>query len=312
MKQDRINYLVVGCFVLGMLGILMAVLYRITGIGMNMDHYQVQYRTITGISKGSVVSYGGYVLGQVSDVTPVRVDGRTQYRLTLAIRHGWKIPQDSVARIITPGLLTDNLVDIREGESTHYLQPGDVLQGEEEVGIVAMLNTMAYEIQDVVDKGIKPLIANIDSHASTIGADLGRQIPEMTASINLLLGRLNEGAERINAVLSKESEQHIGRIINNTDRVTENMLTLTEGFGEARRQLSDLLQASSDVVASNRQDIRTSVESLRNTLDAVAGNINAILYNLETTSRNMNEFSRQVRENPGLLLTGAPQKDQAK
>jgi len=43
-------------------------------------------------------------------------------------------------------------VDIREGASEQYLQPGDSMQGEEEVGIVAMLNTMAYEIQDVVEK----------------------------------------------------------------------------------------------------------------------------------------------------------------
>lgn len=312
MKQDNINYLMVGLFVLGMLAMLMLVLYRITGIGIDADHYYVSYGSITGITEGSVVTYGGYALGQVDSVEPQRAEGKTRYRLRLALRKGWQIPTDSVARIITPGLLSDNLVDIREGKSDRYLQPGAELTGEEEVGIVAMLNSMAYQIQDISDKGIKPLIARIDHHVETIGADLGEQIPAMTRAMNELLGRLNESATRVSAMLSKESEQRFSNIIANTDTFTRELLDLSAGFKHAGRQLDALLQESSGMVLDNKQDIRTSVEALRNTMDSVTQNINTILYNLETTSRNMNEFSRQLRENPGILLHGTPPQEQAR
>ncbi|MBF0335661.1 MAG: hypothetical protein HQL40_18810, partial [Alphaproteobacteria bacterium] len=55
---------------------------------------------------------------------------------------------------------------------------------------------------------------------------------------------------------------------------------------------------------------RTSSKGRGRTVLASTGwaksrNIDSIVYNLDGMSRNMHEFSRLLRQNPGLLLSGA-------
>src|SRR5690606_12377129 len=115
MKRDNINYLLVGSFVLLAFLVLLVLLYRITGRGTDTEAYFVSYENVTGVSVGTAVTYGGYQVGRVEQITPNRDNARTEYRLRLAIREGWEIPSDSVARIVSPGLLSENIIDIAEG-----------------------------------------------------------------------------------------------------------------------------------------------------------------------------------------------------
>ena len=50
---------------------------------------------------------------------------------------------------------------------------------------------------------------------------------------------------------------------------------------------------------------------LRESIGVISYNIQSIMYNMETTTRNMNEFSRQLRDNPGVILSGKPPADEA-
>lgn len=309
MKRNNINYLTVGLFVLSMLVLLMVVLYRLTGADANADVYYAYYDNITGINGGSMVTYGGYQLGYVKKIVPIQENMKTRYKVSIAVQSGWKIPDDSVARILTPGLLSDNHIDINEGESKKILSPGDEITGQEEVSIMTAMNTLALELEGISDRSIEPLIDNINGYVNRIGSDLSERIPEMTANINELLAKLNNGATHLSAILNSKNSRYVDTILSNSSQFTGKFVELSERFDESAAELDKILENASMVVTDNQQDIRSSVFALRTSLEVVSSNIRSIVYNMEATSRNMNEFSRGIRENPGLLLGGKPPVD---
>jgi phospholipid/cholesterol/gamma-HCH transport system substrate-binding protein len=309
MKKDNVNYLLVGSFVLVTFAALLVLLYRITGRQADTETYYVTYANISGVQVGTAVTDGGYQIGQVEAVLPVRTGGRTRYKLALAVRAGWSIPADSVARIVSPGLLSSNIIDVREGKSRTNLAPGADIGGQEEVSIMTVLNSMAYELKDLSDHSIKPLLHNLDRQVGTIGSDLGKRIPQITANANALLVRLNRGADNLNALIGERNRTHVNHLLANAETVSANLARLSTQFDSVRKQLDHLLANSNHMVVANQADIRSSIVALRTSLDTVSRNINGIVHNLNSTSRNMSEFSRQIRNNPGLLLGSTPPAD---
>lgn len=309
MKQEGFNYLLVGVFVLAMFALLLTLLYRITGRADDRDAYYIYYDNITGVAEGTAVTYGGYQVGQVDEVSPVREAGATHYRLRVGVRSGWQIPQDSVARIISPGLLADNQIDIVEGRSDVMLDPGDRIPGQEEVSMMSLLNSMAYEIQTLSDGSIKPLLDNLNQQVLSLGSELSRSLPLLSADAQSLLRTLNRSAEGLQNMLGARNQDRVSRVLENAERTSANLASLSESFGAVREELDQLLRNSNEMLDENRDDVRQTVADLRKSLDTVARNIDTIVYNLESSSRNMNEFSRQIRRNPGLLLTTQPADD---
>lgn len=288
---------------------MLILLYRITGRDTDTEPYFVSYANITGVSIGTSVTYGGYQVGQVEQITPIRDGGRTEYRLRLGIRAGWEIPADSIARIVSPGLLSENIVDIAEGDSSDILSPGDAIRGQEQVSMMSLLNSMAYELKDLSDTRIKPLLENLNRRIDSVGGELDESIPRLTANANALLERLSAGAAGLQALFSEENRDRVGNVLENTERMSRNMAELSERFGGMREDLDRLLAGSNEILAENRDDIREAVAALRRSMEVVSRNIDGIVYHLEASSRNMNEFSRQIRQNPGLLLGTQPPRD---
>jgi len=309
MKQDNINYLVVGIFVMSMFVLLLAVLFRLTGNTTDTESYYVEYTNITGIDKGSSVTYGGYQIGQVDDIQPRNLAGKTRYRLELGLKAGWKIPSDSVARIISPGVLAEDLIDITEGESPTYVAPNGVIEGQNSINMMATLNSVAYDIKELSDNSIKPLINNLNRNINSIGTDLKTTIPQVTANVNRLLESLNSSATQLAMILNEKNQQHLASVFENADSMTQNLATLANSFNDARAQLDQFLKNSNQILTDNSDDLRHTVVDLRSALATISDNINAIVYNLDSTSRNLNEFSRQIRDNPGVLLSGKASKE---
>lgn len=302
MRREGVNYLLVGCFVLGMFVLLLAALHRITGSSSDTTPYYVYYGNIIGIQEGSKVTIGGYQIGVVDEISPHRQGMTTQFKLQLALDKEWEIPQDSIARIIMPAVLSDNQIDIVAGRSTEYLKPGDTLIGQESVGIMAAMDSMAVEIKNLSTNNIKPFVNALEEQISTIGGDLQENIPLITGKLNLLLQELTESAENFKVLVGADNQKLITDVFTNAEKMTNNLAEVSGKFANAQTLVDQLLQDTNRLITDNNDDIRQSVMEFHKTLETLSQHINSIVYNLEGTSRNMNEFSREIRENPSLLI----------
>lgn len=84
---------------------------------------QGRYSRVDGVAVGTKVLLTGIPIGQV---TKLRFDPEDQQAvLTFSIRDGIKIPRDSVAMIVSDGLLGGKFIKVGVGGELENLNPGD-------------------------------------------------------------------------------------------------------------------------------------------------------------------------------------------
>ncbi|MBT3238501.1 MAG: MCE family protein [Rhodospirillaceae bacterium] len=308
MRNNKLNYVIVGTFVLAMLvGLIMSVV-MLTGRTGSTDSYYAIYNNVTGVKFGTQVMYEGYPIGQVDEVTPVVGAGKMSFRVDFSIIEGWRLPNDSVANIAAPGLLSAITISISAGQSADTLKPGAEIDGEENADMFAVVSQVADDL--------RPLMKTIDGTVGSFGklletditemvSDLAQRAPRIADNIEDFTGKINQSSDQLMALLTPENREKIEAMISNLDVAATN-------FTELSGNLDGLVKELDALVVDNKGNIDKSMVDLRYVADSVARHIDSLNQNMEATARNMYEFSRQIRQNPGLLLGGTPPRDEAR
>lgn len=341
MNRNKINYFFVGVLVISMAVVLVVVLFELTGRDENTDPYYAVFNNVTNIQVGSTVTFGGFPVGYVKDIQPLReaTDGgvnKTRFRLLLALKKGWHIPVDSEAKIYTPGMLADTLVEIEEGRKGAILHPGETIATREEPEIMALLGDVAGEIKALTSDSVQPLIQATHELLTSIGGNVDQNIQQISQETLVLLARLNEvgasmeqninqvsrgtttllsglenNSQQLSGFINDANAQHISNMLENADHMTRELSVTVKDLGEAGKNLNQLLRESNALVQDNKHDIRVTVAETRNTLQTISDNIESIVFQLDNTGRNMNEFSRRIKESPSSLIQARPLQDNA-
>lgn len=309
MKDARINYAIVGAFVLVMLVAGAVSIALLTGRTGASDTYFTTLNNVTGVKYGTKVTYEGFVVGQVEDIAPLRDGTKTRFRVTLSVREGWGIPADSVARAAASGILAAMAVDIRGGNSATMLTEGAEIPGGPSANIFAVMNEMAGQVADLNQNALKPLLTTLNVRADALGKVLEEQAPEILANLAKITTDLAVKTPRITSDVERMTNTLSTKVVTepNAERISqsiENVADLTAGLKDSRHKVDAVLNSLDKVVSGNRHEMDAAIKDLRYTLQAVARNIDSVTYNLEGTTRNLHEFSRQVRDNPGVLIGG--------
>ena len=327
MTNHRINYALVGFFVLVTLVTLIATIAVLTGRTGAVSTYFTTYENVGGIKFGTQVLYEGYPIGQVEEIEPTTFKGSVRFRITLSVTEDWRIPADSIAEISASGLLAAVTINIREGLSAEALAPGSEILPGRPSNIFAALSGVAEQFGDLSENSVKPLLNNLDRQVTAFGKVFENELPAMIDNVNgltrevadrtpLILANLEDFTERLHdisrevdngvrEIMSARNMSTIDRALANFDKTARDVSLFTGRMNETREQLDTILNRVDGLVAGNEDNINKTVEETRFVVQALSRHVDAISYNLEGTSRNMLEFSRQIRQNPGLLLGGS-------
>lgn len=308
MNAGRSSYVIVGGFVLLMLGAFVATMALLAGRTGATDSYYTVFDNVGGLKFGTLVLYEGFHIGQVEEIEPLREEGKLHFRVEMSVKQGWQIPKNSVARIAAAGLLSAVAVNIRAGNSPELLQAGSTVEGAASGDLFSTMSEMAGEFGELNRTGLKPLVQNLRTYMDSLGGALTENAPMMLANISAvtqdlaaktpaITDNVQAFAANLNQSTGGENRDKIGRTLDSMERAAHNLATLSAEFNS--------------VLADNRKAIDGSAEDLRYTLSALARHVDSVSQNMEGTSRNMYEFSRELRQNPGLLLSGKPPVDEA-
>ncbi len=315
MKSNKINYLIVGSFVIAVVvGLVVSVAF-LTGRTGAVDSYYAFYRNVTGVKFGTQVLYEGYPIGQVEKVTPRERGGRMWFRIDFDVTKGWRIPDDSFAQIAAPGLLAAVAININAGSSKAALKPENEIKAKEAADMFSVLSDVAGNIGDLTETSLKPLIANINRTVAMVGdlleedgrdaikqtvalvRDLAARAPKILDDVESFSATMNKTSTELSVLLNEENRKKLEGVITNLDQASRNM---------------DLVMSSvKGMISDNKEAVKTSVNDLRHVADTVASYVDSVNRNLDGAARNMYEFSRSIRQNPGLLLGGTPPADEA-
>lgn len=118
----------IGAVVLVAAGVFLVYAANTAEVDMGAGGYQLEakFRRAEGVSTGGDVRIAGVKVGTVREMT---LDPQTYKAvLTLSIRQGVELPEDTTAKITAAGLLGDNFVALAPGASQYMLEPGDEIQ----------------------------------------------------------------------------------------------------------------------------------------------------------------------------------------
>lgn len=292
MKSNRINYAVVGSFVLVILAGLVMSVAMLTGRTGATDTYFATYDNVTNIKYGTQVMFEGYPVGQVEDIQPLQQDGKMRFRVDMSVSQGWQIPDNSIAQVTSAGLLSAITIVIKAGNSLTMLSPGDEIPASGQKSMFEAISSVAGETTSLIQR----LRKIVDHFAETT--------PEITGNLTAFSAKLNKSGGRLQEILKKKNTE-------NLETALANFSSLSENLQASNRKLDTLLDDFGQLASENKNGIKDSVDDLRHVMASMSRHIDAISHNLEITSRNMNEFSRQVRANPGVLLSGKSPADEA-
>ncbi|OAN52320.1 hypothetical protein A6A04_01100 [Paramagnetospirillum marisnigri] len=309
MKDARINYVMVGGFTLAMLIALVVVVALLTGKTGSTTAYFTRLNNVTGIKYGTKVTYEGFAIGQVEDITPLRDGSRTSFRVELGINDKWRLPKDSVARVAASGLLAAAVIDIKSGDSLEMLPPGAEVAGAPAANIFAAMNDVAAQITDLNQSALKPLLSSLNQQIGAMGTILEKHAPELMGHLVAVAADLSAKTPRITSDVERMTGTLSNKVVTeaNAEQIRislANLAQLSAGLQDSRTKVDSVLGALDKAVAGNKDAIDHSLKDLRHTLQAVSRNIDSVTYNLDGTTRNLHEFSRQIRENPGVLIGG--------
>lgn len=309
MKRETIDYFSVGLFVLAGLGLLLFAMYHLSnGIG-DRDKYYTRYRNVAGLSAGTLVTYEGYNIGYVAAIEPLRTDEGLEYRVEMRVQKDWRMPVDSVAQIFANGLLADIVLNISEGRSAAFLEPGATLESRQGGDLFATLGILAGEFGQLSEQGLRPLLDNLNHSVAAVSGDLENRLPAILDSAQRLVDKLDASATHLSAILNADTEVQTRRVLRNVDHAAADFSALGGSLLEVGEQTQRLLGKLDALVTTSQPELTQAVGDLRRTLQQVTRYSDTILQNLDSTARHASEFSRQIRENPGRLLSGSAPSD---
>ena len=301
MRDDKRNYIVVGAFVIMMLVALVLWIAVLSGRTGATDGYYIVYDNVMGLKSGVEILYEGFPVGHIEGISPEERAGRRSYRVDVSVKRDWPIPEDSVAKVTAPGLLSAYVLDIKAGESQTLLEPGSEIQGREAESMFAAVNSVADEVLKAIEESVRPLLAS-----------LSEGVPGIVDNVDGFTAELNRTVDQINSILNPSNVERVAKILENLDSATGEFGRLIEGLGGTRQQVDGLITKLDALLEEDQGELDAAIRDLRHTLAAISRRIDSITSDLETTTRNASEFSRQIRENPGVLVRGRETNDAGK
>ncbi len=287
MRDNRLNYVIVGGFVLAALVGLVAAVAALSGRTGATETYFTHFGNVIGLKVGTQVLYEGYPVGEIDAIELGQgEDGRPRYRLTLSVLSEVGLDAESEVLPTAPGFLSAVVLDIQSGRSGRLLEPGGTLASRPSADVVGALSDVAGQVNVVMEESLRPMLE-----------ELSQSLPAAAENLERITARAS-------ALLGEENVTRVSNILRNLEDTSGDAAALVADLRQTRLAIDRVLGRVDDLVAGNEASIDQAVLDLQYTLDSVARRIDAVTHNLEGTTRNFNEFSRQIRANPGLLIGG--------
>ena len=219
----------VGLFLVVALFIVIA-LFELVGketIFAKMVEYRTSFKSIPGLKIGDSVRLAGVDAGTVRDIRAIGA----RVEVTLRVKPGTPVKQDSIATIKLTSLLGTNFVDLTFGSPTAQVAPeGSLLQSSEPPDLNTMLvrlndaagdiQTLTKQINEGLGKSIEPISSafqsmdkiakKIEKGEGTLGRlivddRLYREIRGMAANLNQVSDQIAKGQGTLGKLLADDA-----------------------------------------------------------------------------------------------------------
>jgi len=319
--QSKVNYTLVGLFVIALGAALLGVVFWLTLGGENKiyDTYRVYFQeSVAGLNPKATVRYRGVQVGQVASI---RLDPNhpDQVDVVLDIERGTPIRRDTIATLSTRGLTGVASVELsgggqalplekEPGQSLPVIQAGPSLVARLDDAfnnILTNINDMSNRLARLLGDDNQTALTQTLQHISVItGAVAGRadSLRQTLTNVETLTGTLAGRAERLGKALDKVA----GELEKTEGLNTQVKATLSEirTAAQAVRQSADSFNQTSlafiGLAGDGQRELRRLSQNTAPELDALLVQANELMATLQ-------RLAGTLEQNPRALLIGKPQ-----
>lgn len=248
--------------------------------------FYAYYDEASGLQNASAVTIRGVKVGQVIGLE-VDPDDMTQVKVTFSVESCYNLPKNTVAKIVSTGIISGKALSLAIGDSEEILENGDVLVGEIQPDMLDSAGEVLMDLKTKVDT----LIANLNTTLTSVNSLLDKNEKNVTDAV-----------AHLESILKKADRS---TIISDVNKFTA---TLGESSADIREAITSV-KGIVDQLNSGEVGLKLtkSLDALYKTLDAVSqgeGSVGKLLNdkelydNLNDASSNLSKLLFDIKENP--------------
>lgn len=255
--------------------------------------YYAYYEDVDGVQLTTPVIVRGIPVGSVTKIT-FRPEMNNMVEVQFGIKKEYKIPQNSVARVASNGIIGGKAVFLQLGDSPDYLENGAVLTAESEAGLLDGLDIGGLQLK------LDELINNINSVAGSIGSALGENgnlkgTLDNIESISAELDRTVKAKADSLALVIDNLTAFSNMLAGSSDRIDNAITNIDEFSGSlAQADVKGMVEKLNEAV----DNINNAITSPEGSLGLLV-NDSALYDSLAAASANLASLLEDIEQNPG-------------
>lgn len=304
--NTRSNNVLVGIFVLLMLGVFIAGVLWLSAGGPPRDYdYYLSYMTesVSGLSVDAAVKYKGVDIGRVREIK-LDPENPERVRLLLMVLEGTPIKVDTVATLELQGLTGLAEINLTGGSK----DSAQLTRGDDQYPVIPSRPSLLVRLDDTLSE----LLGNLTETSARLNALLNEEN-------RAALGTILKNVDMTTAALAKESNDMEGVIadaketLKNFRRTSRRLPRLIEKFqasAEALERMAIAMEETgvtlSETGVALKQTVETSGQDIERFTRTAMPEATLLVSELRQTAENLRRMSDILERDPSALLFGGP------
>ena len=271
-------------------GLVVLGLFLVAIFGFNYGEETKEYRVnldyVGGITKGSLVKFNGYNVGQVKEIL-LPSEENPKLQLVIAVDKDTPVRKNSVAYITSIGIMAEMHVEISAGDPTApVLPPGSLIPGKEVPTLTRMSESMG---------------------------ELTEQMEALAQSVNDLFNEQNRARiagilEGVETVVTRgqtpmlQTVEAMAQLTNDMKNISKNLDAITDTTGGKLVKVMVNMETTTANAAKLVSELNESMRVFQTTMLVNNQNLVEIMKNFQSVSQNFEAFSKSIKQQPWLLI----------
>ncbi|MDP3301407.1 MAG: MlaD family protein [Sulfuricurvum sp.] len=309
--ESKVNYTLVGAFVLLMSGALIAFSFwlgKYTGSKNNYLHYKVYLtESAAGLAPEAAVKFNGVDVGKVESIR-INPQNSEEIELTLKIKKKTPIRTDSTAMLKFFGITGLAFIEIKGGSRMSPL----IISSDDTIAIIPTAPSLIKRLDETLSAVITKLSNTLDHTNAVMSTQNTKNFSQTLENLKILTHRINGYQDEIDTLLknSIRTEENINQTMvkvgDSANSVKGSMETFKITMSERLSPTMKSWEATSKKTNALLEKIDASMNRGDYDLQAIAANstveLNELLAQSRVLQNEMELTLKSLRESPSDLL----------
>jgi phospholipid/cholesterol/gamma-HCH transport system substrate-binding protein len=267
--------------------------------------YYAVFEQVDGLENTNPVLINGFKVGLVKNIK--FEEGNTgRFLVTLLVGKKYSIPKNTIAKMISTGIMGGKAIKLEVTKGNKYYSPGDTLPARIETGLIDQLGHQIAPVKQKAENLMVEFEKTLKIMSEVFNEENRQQLSQSFANLNKALYSINQTASQLDTSLRPNGS--LRKMFSNVESISANLKNnnkditrIIKNFSAISDTIAKIKIASTmiQVDSAMRQfnEVVTKINSGKGTLGNLIKN-DTLYYNLEHASKSLELLIKDVKDNP--------------